>query len=223
MGFIAEVRLVHDDLPLVPTMKDHPAVSLRHEYETLCDGRRVLFVSAFGGEDDEAERLEETMRDDPTVSNPTRLAAFGQRTIYRVTVETDLELVPGRCAEHGLFVFTITSDRRGWTARVHLPDRDALSAIRRWYRDRGISFRVTQLCDSAVSDDGTYFLTEDQCEILLLAYEAGYFDVPRGITQDGLAERLGVTDSAVSQQLRRAISTLIAATLENDRTADNIV
>ena len=233
MGFIAEVRLVHDELPLVPTMKDHPGASLRYEYETTSDGRRVLFVSAFGdggesagevgGEAEVEDRLAETMRDDPTVSNPTRIAAFGQRTIYRATVETDLEIVPGRCAEHGLFVFAITSEGRGWTARVHLPDRDALAAVRRLYRDRGVSFRVMQLCDSAVSDDGTYLLTEDQCELLLLAYEAGYFDVPREITQDDLAERLDVTDSAVSQQLRRAISTLIAATLANDRTADDFV
>ncbi|RKD89152.1 helix-turn-helix domain-containing protein [Halopiger aswanensis] len=220
MGFIAEVRLVHDELPLVPTIQNHPDASLRHEYEAAGDGRRIQFVSAFG---DAGARLVEAMRDDPTVSNPTRIAAFGQRTIYRLTVETDLEIIPYRCAEDDLFIFAVTSDGRGWTARIHLPDRDALAAIRRWYRDRGVSFRVTQLYDSAVSDDGTYFLTEEQREILLLAYESGYFDVPRGITQDDLAEQLDVTDSAVSQKLRRAIATLIAATVETDRTADTFV
>ncbi|MEY7851011.1 helix-turn-helix domain-containing protein [Natrarchaeobius sp. A-rgal3] len=219
MGFIAEVRLAHDELVLVPTMKRQPDVALRHEYETVCDGNRVQFVSAFGDPDG---RLEETMRDDPTVSDPTRVVAFGQREIYRFTVETGLEVVPGRCVEYGLFVFAVTSDRSGWTVRVHLPDRDALTAIRRWYRDRDVSFRVMQLCESAAPDDGTYFLTDNQREILLLAYEGGYFDVPRGTTQDDLAEHLDVTDSAVSQQLRRAISRLIAATLEKDRTVDTV-
>ncbi len=82
---------------------------------------------------------------------------------------------------------------------------------------------MTKLCESGATDEGTYFLTDNQREILLLAYEAGYFDVPRDITQDDLAERLDVTDSAVSQQLRRAISMLIAATLENDRTAGTTI
>lgn len=215
MGFIAEVHLVHDDLALAPTIAHAPDVTLRHEYEATTADRTVQFVSTFS---DDYALLEEAMDADHTISDPTRVATFENRAIYRVTLETDLEIVPDQCAEGGLFVFTITSAERGWTARVHLPDRDALTAFRAWSRDHGISFRVTQLYDLSASDAGTYFLTEQQHEILLMAYYAGYFDIPRGITQDGLAERLEISDSAVSQRIRRAVSELIAATLENDRT-----
>ncbi|SFC19233.1 Predicted DNA binding protein, contains HTH domain [Halobiforma haloterrestris] len=220
MGFIADVRLGHDELPLVPTMKRQPDVTLRREYESATDGSRVLFVSAFG---DGYASLEETLADDPTVSEPTCVATFGHRAIYRLAVETGLAILPDWCAEHGLYVFTVTSDRTGWVARIHLPDRDALAAIRRRYRERGVSFRVDRLHDSSAADDGTYFLTDHQRDLLLMAYEAGYFDIPRRVTQDELAERLEVSDSAVSQQLRRAISTLIAATLENGRPVDDPV
>ncbi|AGB32837.1 Bacterio-opsin activator HTH domain protein [Natrinema pellirubrum DSM 15624] len=214
MGVIAEVHLVHDDLPLVPTIERCSGVPIRYEYETTVDERRLQFVSAFS---DEHAPLEEAMAADPTVSNPTRVAAFDNRAIYRVAVDTDLEIVPDRCAAAGLFVFTIASDEGGWVTRVSLPDRDALSAFRAHCRDRGISFRVNQLYDSSVSDDRTYFLTDRQYEILMMAYYDDYFEVPRGVTQDDLAERLGVSDSAVSQRLRRAISTLIGATIENGR------
>ncbi|MDS0477594.1 helix-turn-helix domain-containing protein [Natrinema sp. 1APR25-10V2] len=214
MGFIAEVHLSHDDLPLVPTIERRSGTTLRYEYGTTHDERRLQFVSAFG---DDYPALEAAMASDPTVSEPTRIATFDNRAIYRVVVDTDLEIVPARCADRGLFVFTITSDDGGWVARVHLPDRDALSAFRTHCRDRGISFRVTQLYDSSVSDDQTYFLTDRQHEILTMAYYAGYFQVPRNATQDDLADRLDVSDSAVSQRLRRAIAELIAATLENDR------
>ncbi|SEV98903.1 helix-turn-helix domain-containing protein [Natrinema salifodinae] len=217
MGFIAEVHLGHDELPLVPTIERCPDVALRYEYGATPSERRVRFVSAFGGE---YEALEAAMRSDPTVSNPTRVATFENRAIYRVRVDTDLEIVPDRCADQGLFVFTVTSGTEGWVTRVYLPDRDALSAFRTECRNRDISFRINQLYDSSVSDDRTYFLTDRQHEILTTAYYAGYFEVPRGATQDDLAGRLDISDSAVSQRLRRAIAELIGATLANGRTLD---
>ncbi|WP_226481483.1 helix-turn-helix domain-containing protein [Natrinema amylolyticum] len=217
MGFIAAVHLVHDELPLAPTIARCSDVTLRYEYGTTTGERRLQFVSAFG---DERAALEDAMAADPTVSDPTRVATFENRAVYRVAVDSDLEIVPDRCVEYGLFVFTVTSDDGGWIARIHLPDRDALSAFRAHCRDRGISFRVTQLYDSSATDDRTYSLTERQHEILMMAYYAGYFEVPRRVTQDDLADRLGISDSAVSQRLRRAVSELIAATLENDRTPD---
>ncbi|MDQ2051961.1 helix-turn-helix domain-containing protein [Natronolimnohabitans sp. A-GB9] len=214
MGFIAEVQLAHDELALAPTISEHPETTFRYEYEMTPDDRRLQFASVFG---DDYTSVEETMTSDPTVSDPTCVATFENRSIYRLEVETDLEIVPDRCGEQGLFVFTITSAERGWTARIHLPDRDALTALRAWYRDRDVSFRVTQLYDTSVSDSGTYHLTEQQYEILMMAYYSGYFDIPRDSTQDDLAERLEISDSAVSQRLRRAISELIATTIENDR------
>ncbi|ELY60609.1 helix-turn-helix domain-containing protein [Natronolimnohabitans innermongolicus] len=214
MGFIAEVHLVHDELALAATIENRPETTFRYEYATSSDEQRYLFCSAFS---DDHEAIESAMASDPTVSAPTRIAAFENRTIYRVVLETDLEVVPDRCGECGLFVFAITSAERGWSTRVYLPDRDALTAFRAWCRDRGVSFRVTQLYDTSISDSGTFHLTEQQHEILMMAYYGGYFDIPRGMTQDDLAERLGISDSAVSQRLRRATAELIAATVENDR------
>ncbi|WP_137289879.1 helix-turn-helix domain-containing protein [Natronorubrum halophilum] len=215
MGFIAEIHLSHADLALVPTIERHPDVTLRYEYEVPTDGKRLQFISAF---DDKHSALEEAMEADHTISNPTRIATFENRTIYRVAVETELEILPSCCAERGLFVFTITSDGHGWVARVHLPDRDALATFREYCRGDGISFHVTRLYDSTVSDDGTYVLTEQQHNILTLAYDTGYFDTPRSVTQDDLAEHLDISDSAVSQRLRRAVSELIAGTIKDDRT-----
>ncbi|MFA9425178.1 helix-turn-helix domain-containing protein [Natronorubrum sp. A-ect3] len=214
MGFIAEVQLSHDDLVLVPTIRQLPEVTFRYEYRTTADGRSHQFVSAFS---DEYTALEEAMEADHTISNPTRIATFESRAVYRVTVETDIHIIPDDCAECGLFVFTVSSNERGWVARVHLPNRDALATYRECCRRNNISFHVTRLHDSSVSDEGTYVLSEQQYEILTMAYYAGYFDVPRESTQDDLAGHFGISDSAVSKRLRRAIADLIAGTIENDR------
>ncbi|ELY87750.1 bacterio-opsin activator HTH domain-containing protein [Natrialba hulunbeirensis JCM 10989] len=217
MGFIAEIYVAHDELVLAPTIDHHPDVTIRYEYEVETAETMTYFVSVFT---DEYDHLEATMEADPTVSDPACIATFENRAIYRVRVETDRHLVPERCAERGLFVFTITSGDGGWDARVHFPNRETLAAFREYCREQGMTFRVNQLYESSASDDGTYFLTEQQHEILSMAYYAGYYDIPRGVTQDDLAEQLDITDSAVSQRLRRAVGELIGATLDDERTPD---
>ncbi|RQG95372.1 helix-turn-helix domain-containing protein [Natrarchaeobius chitinivorans] len=213
MGFIAQIRVVHDELPLTPTIAVRPDVTIRYEYAVRTD-RTKVFVSVFG---DDHATLESSLEADPTVSSPQRVGTFENRSIYRITLETDREIVPDRCAERGLFVFTMTSGEIGWIVRVHFPDRETLTAYREYCIDRNVSFRVNQLYDSTASDDATYFLTERQHEILAMAYYGGYYDIPRSITQDDLADRLEISDSAVSQRLRRAVSELIRATIETDR------
>lgn len=215
MGFVATLSIDHPDLVLMPTIETHPDVTIRYEYSATAAQNDLCFVSVFGGEYD---AIEETMVDDHTVSNPTHVATFENRAIYRITVETELDLLPEKCAAYGVFVFRITSGEGDWMVRTHMPDRDALTAFQDYCRSHSISFRMTQLYDSMVSDDGTYFLTEQQHEILSMAYYAGYYEIPRAVSQDYLAEKLGISTSAVSQRHRRAVAELIAATLENDRT-----
>lgn len=85
----------------------------------------------------------------------------------------------------------------------------------------GISAFVTRVRDwVAVSVDGvgTYgaesarlrsSLTPTQRQLLDLAVERGYFDVPRQVTAAELGEELGVSASAVSDRLRRVESNVL--------------
>ncbi|MFC4358076.1 helix-turn-helix domain-containing protein [Halobium salinum] len=55
-------------------------------------------------------------------------------------------------------------------------------------------------------------LTRAQAETLALAIDAGYFEVPRKASLSDLATQLGISDSAVSQRLRRGLSALLSST-----------
>lgn len=48
-----------------------------------------------------------------------------------------------------------------------------------------------------------------QRETLLTAYRQGYFGIPRRTNQADLAEELEISDSALSQRIRRGVSKLI--------------
>ncbi|WP_455449750.1 helix-turn-helix domain-containing protein [Natrinema thermotolerans] len=60
-------------------------------------------------------------------------------------------------------------------------------------------------------------LTPKQWEALELAGKRGYFDRPRGVDLETLADELAISKSAVSQRLRAAESTLIRAVLDASR------
>lgn len=215
MGFISEVHVVHDDLLLVPTIKRHPEVTIKYKYSTVVDGADVYFVSVFAAD---YTVLEETMASDETVLDADRVATFENRAIYRVTADTEPKIVPDTCIKRGIYVFSIVSGDPGWIVRVHLPDRSALADYQEYCRSHNVSFRIIQLYESTAAAHESYLLTEEQREILSIAYFAGYYDIPRSVSQDYLAERLDISNSAVSQRLRRAVAQLLRVILEEQHT-----
>lgn len=217
MGFVLEARLSHEDLVLVPTIEASSDVTIRYEYTAPTGDAASLFISVFGNE---YGAIEETLAADHTISEFSRITTFSNRAIYRVTMASALTPIPPQCFDEGLFVFKITSGDTGWIVRLYLPDRDALTTFRNSCRDRDISFRIRQLQESGSKDNATYFLTEQQHEILLMAYCAGYYDIPRRVSQGDIADQLGLSTSAISQRLRRAVAELIAATIEPNRTSE---
>lgn len=105
-------------------------------------------------------------------------------------------------------------DEETWVVRSRFDGPEAVSAFDDRCAELGIvvvhSGAGPGWDDAALYDAG---LTMVQHDTLLNALEHGYFDVPREITLVDLADEKGVSDSAVSQRLRRGIKTLVAATL----------
>ncbi|WP_255151371.1 bacterio-opsin activator domain-containing protein [Halorarius halobius] len=101
-----------------------------------------------------------------------------------------------------------------WAFRVRFPEHAALSQFYRSCVDAGITVDLNEV-NSPLADGSTggYGLSEEQQTALEVALERGYFDIPRGITLVELSEQLGVSDSAVSQRIRRGLGKLISATI----------
>jgi hypothetical protein len=79
----------------------------------------------------------------------------------------------------------------------------------------GIRYRVVLLADANFSPISPLNrLTEKQREVMMEAYKMGYYDIPRKITSEELAERLGLVGSTVVEHLRKAEQRLMTQLFE---------
>ncbi|MFC5970699.1 helix-turn-helix domain-containing protein [Halomarina salina] len=96
-----------------------------------------------------------------------------------------------------------------WHTESRFPDMDTLDQYRTWLTDRDASVQVDNVYVEEMENEGPD-LTRRQRETVILAYEKGFFEVPRNATLTDLAEEFDVSEQAISQRLRRAYSRLVA-------------
>jgi predicted DNA binding protein len=79
----------------------------------------------------------------------------------------------------------------------------------------GIRYRVVMLTDADFSPISPLnHLTAKQREVLITAYKLGYYDIPRKINSDQLAEKLGIVNSTLVEHLRKAEHRLLVYVIE---------
>jgi predicted DNA binding protein len=175
---------------------------------TPTEDARLLVFSVRG---ERLDGFDRSITEDHTVSNPLVIAGSSGRRIYRVELTDNAVSVRPRLVEAGGHATTVEIREGNWDISAQFAARETLSNFRRYCAGEAISFRLHKLC--LVDEEGNREggrLTPNQRETLQSAYRAGYFEVPRGITQTELAELLDVSPSAVSQRVRRAIDRLVA-------------
>ena len=80
--------------------------------------------------------------------------------------------------------------------------------------ERGLNYRVISLTDVNLSlKSPLASLTQRQREILISAFKLGYYDVPRKINSDMLANHFGLRSATVVEHLRKGERRLISAIL----------
>ena len=210
-GIVAEVQLSHPQLFLQPTLGPLPRITLEPEYwTTLETGARLVFLTAIG---DDFDRFERALARDSTVTDPLLIDRSHRRRTYRLQLTDRARSFDTDVASHDGRLLEASSTSEGWEIQVRFPDRPALVAFNHTCREDGMTIRVNHLRSWQSDDPVVVGLTPKQQELLSVAYEEGYFDVPRGISQDELADRMDVSKSAISQRMRRAIAQLCCDSL----------
>lgn len=161
---------------------------------------------------DDFDRLCEVLRDDRSVESVALLSEFDGNCLLHVTWAGEERNVPPILGADASLL-DASAYEGVWELQLFFPAEKDVNSIYDACEGAAVEVEaVTQLSDR--SDSGYFGLTDRQYRTVFTAYESGYYDVPRGINQEELAELLGVSHQAISERLRRAHETVITNGLD---------
>ncbi|RJT07816.1 MULTISPECIES: helix-turn-helix domain-containing protein [Halococcus] len=211
MSVIALVHVAHPDLALSPTIRANPETTIRVMPQAATDPETDLFF--FFVEQDDGS-VESAFESDHTVAEWETIASSESGSVYQLQHTPETILLSPKTFELGGLMREATSDSTGWTLRLQFQNRKDISDLWGFCEESDISFELQRIFRHQPwnSSDLTT-LTDPQLETLLTAYEEGYFEEPRQISLEGLAEKLDISPTAVGGRLRRGVAALLETTL----------
>ncbi|WP_458188771.1 helix-turn-helix domain-containing protein [Haladaptatus sp. NG-WS-4] len=211
MSAIADFGIRSEDFVLSHATSTVPGIKIEIE-RMVMHGKSGLtpYFRAIGEEFDAFERA---LREDETVTEIRTLEEAIDERFYRARWTENVEHLTEGLAAVDATVVHAKSEGDHWRLRLSFADRDELSTFYD-HCDDALSMNLRQVFDrSNPTTYGEYEVTPEQRDTLVVALEKGYFEVPRRITMDELAEEFDITTQSVSQRMRRGHANVLRNTL----------
>lgn len=171
------------------------------------------------------DAFEAALDQDDTVGTYTRIAGTETEWLYEMNWNGNIQLILQMLTTEGAVILDTRGSTDGWQLRVLFPDRDNVRATIDFCSTHNLSIDIHSIrhLNDGDADQGSIRagLTAAQHEALSLAYQRGYFSVPRSIDLESLADEVGVSHQALSERMRRGHATLIGETLLNGTTSQS--
>lgn len=152
------------------------------------------------------------------------LAAEGAGGVRTFTTAIDESCVCPSLCRPGCVPKVLAVEAGSLTVGAYAADRDTLQAVVEAVRSRAAAVRLERLTTATGSDDrdggwrraalDRVRLTDKQREAVTVAVEMGYYETPRTTTLGDMADRIGVSRSALSQRLNQVETKLVTALVE---------
>ena len=150
---------------------------------------------------------------DPTVESLRRVAKFDEGALYRIEWTDEADHLLTWLRANDAVVLQAETQREHWLVKLRVDSRDALGDLQTFCGERDIPFEVVRLYELTEPKMGQYNVSKKQRDILVLALEMGYFEIPREATLEAVAARLDISTKAASERLRRGQTNLLNNTL----------
>ena len=219
MGLAAEFQIECEALPLTDVAAAVPEATITLELQFNHGDRPPFLVTIKNGPQ---STVEAAFTDAFDVGMWTRIGQAGDTHRYQIRPALSFEEQLGdhlddlagleALATADAIIERIEVLPNGWRQTGWFADRDTFNSFSSfWQRNTGFQLlRLTQDGESEPPGDG---LTDRQSEALRIAYERGYFDIPRRASLEDIAAELDISASSVSERLRRAQTELIEETV----------
>ncbi len=159
------------------------------------------------------EELQAALEADSTIESLDLLSEFDEERLYRMEWVDHIELIMEMIMHEEAAILDASTEQGTWVLRVLYPASDGPSETLEYCENNGLTMDVISVRELDADPSGPYGLTESQYEALTAATEQGYYDVPRDVDLDDLADELGISHQALSERLRRGVNALVTDTL----------
>lgn len=218
MSVIATFTVSAADFILGTTISDSSEASIRLDRVVPLDDSFIPYLWA---SDESVAVIERHLRDEADIESFRIVDSRDGESLIRVEWAENVDGLLQAMASKGATILEGSGQENTWQLRVRFDDHDRLSAFYQHCADHGLDLHLEAIYNPGKhgSPQVEPRLSETQRETLELAYSEGYFDVPRRINLRELADQLDVSDSAVSQRLRRGVeAVLVDMGLQPDET-----
>lgn len=211
MSVIVELSVPAEEFELGRILRVESPVLVVLETMVPLGGRPTPFVRVENGVRD---RFEQTVREHPLVNRIRLVDTHADETLYALNWDPSDDSLFKTILNMGATLLGATGDADIWEFELRFPSHDTLSEFQDYYVDRDLPITIKRIYNPTGPDAGPWFgLTPPQRETLSRAVEAGYYSLPRNTSTLQLGEEFDVSDQAVTERLRRGITTLVSNTL----------
>ncbi|MFB6370748.1 MAG: helix-turn-helix domain-containing protein [Haloarculaceae archaeon] len=198
---IAEVRVPAGHLPLGRILQEYPDIDV--ELERLVPTHEAI-IPLFWVDSDAEQAVEATLKGDPLVQELDRLTRTPDRILYSVTWSPDIDTLVRALLDTNADVLSANGRADAWDFLLQFRSRMDFDRFRRMCVERDIDIQLLDLYNPLMPPKKGP-LTSAQHDVLATAFENGYWDVPRRMSQSELADLIGLSDAVLSRQLRAGV------------------
>lgn len=211
--FVLIVELTLRSPIFTETFERCPETALSVDSQHLLEDGTIQMLVWMDNSD--VREFEGALDDDWTIRDYRRLATESGRVLYRIRFSDRAAdySVHHRWTELGGALLDATGTSDGWDLRMRFPDRSAVQSFYRRCGEKEVDVSIEALYTTLDDTTRGFGLTEKQYDAIRLAFEEGYFDVPRAVNLTELASTVDVSRQSFSRRLTRGLHNLVENTL----------
>lgn len=214
MTITTEFVIRSSSLPLVDLAESLPSNQVECVHGLCRERTARVFVVYLDPNDDVSE--DDLLAFDEVVET-TPLGRASGKDVYQLTIELEDVVsdafAPERFTASQVEPTVVMPD--GWYEEKLFQNYNAFNGMRTRCEEYGIEVELISISQNPPEDDESseYGLTERQEEALQLAIGRGYYDAPRQVSTEELAEEMGISQPSMSSLLRRGERQLLTSAL----------
>lgn len=209
MTVVAEFVIPTEAVPGGRTLIALPSATIRLERIIPSDEAVHPIFWMTGSEGD---RFLDHLEDEAGITDVQDLVRLDDAILYRAAWTPKMPVIEGiKTLRATILKAEGTTDE--WVFQVIAEERQRLREFQQIFTEQGIPVELKRISNFSDEEACNHQLTPEQRQTLIAAYEKGYFDQPRQVTQEDIGDQFGITGRAVSKRLCKGTKNLIQTTL----------